>query len=183
MHWIVSLLSLGVAASSLGLWLRAPKSDARELVLRDEAGRARIRLVATGEAPRIELLDAQAHVRASLTQATTATSLRLYRQASSEKAIELVVLNGANGPAAEATVSAYSYDGKTLSTLGAGDSAWTALRTSGGQIRMSQESARSEIGAVYVGNSVKLVVSENDASFSTRKPFAVDVPAMERTTP
>ena len=175
--WLVSLLSLALAAASLGLWLRTPKGDQHQLELRDEAGRVRIRLVATGGAPRIDLLDEQQQVRARLVQATRDTSLRLFREGSDEKGIDLIVTNGTDGPSSSATVSLYSPGAHQSAVISASDEAWMALLNGTGRIEMRQYPDRSEMGAAYLGNSAKLDVSATESKFETWKPFSANVPA------
>ncbi len=174
-HWIVSTLSLGIAVGSLALWLRAPRGPQRELTLYDEAGRARIRLVASSKEPGLELLDEGGHVRASLSQGLRGTSLQFFRPGSTQKAIDLIVPNELTGPTSDATMTAYSPDGKHQSVVAAGDTAWISVRSGAGHIHISHAEEQSEIGFAYVGSYVKLEVSKNESSFTTTKPLSIGI--------
>jgi hypothetical protein len=175
--WIVSLASLGVAAASLSLWtMRTPPGDQRELVLRDEDGKARIRLVAQKTGARIDVLDENQRVRLSLGHDATGTSVRVNRAAADSKGVELLVRDGAAGPASQATVAIYSSNAEEVATLAVGTEASLLLSSAqGGHIQLSQATTKSEINALNASNWVKLGVGVEAGIFSTKKALSVEL--------
>jgi hypothetical protein len=90
--WLLPALALAVAIAALVVAITGrarPRDTPRELVLRDPAGRERIRLVASNSGGMIELLDDRGHLRAALREDGDGVHLRLHPAAGAAEAARL----------------------------------------------------------------------------------------------
>lgn len=173
---MISVASLALAAVSLVLLLRSPvPGDQRQLLLRDEDGHVRIRLVAERAGARIELLDDDGQARLSLSREASSTSLKLNRATTNAKGIELLVPDRADSGASQASVTIYSQDAKHVATIAAAMDAWLSLKSGQGNVQLTQAGSRSELTLVNTTNWATLEVREETGAFSTEKPLVVDL--------
>lgn len=172
-HWIVSISALGIAASSLALWIRTPRAARNELVLSDELGNPRIHLVATKTGGSIQLLGVNARVLASLAHDGASTSLMLNRTGEKGRGIELVVPDSADGPATQASASIFSFDAEEVAVLAAGPAASLHLTSIGGGHLHLAQGKQTEISATYAENWATMTLTPIEGTFSTQNPFTM----------
>jgi hypothetical protein len=183
-HWIVSVAALGVAAASLIVPTITPRRDLHELVLRDEEGRARIRMSARKAGARIELLDENQRVLAALSQDASATNFVLSRANKDGLGIELIVPSVIDSESSRARVTVHSYDAQEAATLAAGVEATVELVSGqGGNLEMSQGRTRSRINAVSAHNWATFDVDKGTSKFSSKLPLAIELPGDATTKP